>query len=108
MTDTTRIRAAAPPDVCFVGQDGYLPAEEVRRKIERREVFVATRDSAPVGYLRLEYPWSRVPCIALVWVLPRHRRQGIGRALLRHVEGFLHDRSHRHGTGTWDSRSAAS
>ena len=75
-------------------QDHYLPAEIVRRKIEWLEVIVAELNGDLVGYLRLEYLWSRVPYIALIHVSPEHRRQGIGKALLSYAEEFLRERGH--------------
>lgn len=58
------------------------------------KVIVAERGGIPVGYMRLEYFWSIVPYIALIWVLPEHRRQGAGKATLRYVEDHLRDRGH--------------
>ena len=89
------IRVATPADLNFVQQDGPLPAETVRRKIECREVFVAETGGSLVGYVRLEYLWSAVPYIALIRVLPQHRRQGIGKALLAYTEAFLRGQAHK-------------
>lgn len=88
------IRLATSSDLDFVQQDGYIPAEVVRRKIEWQEIFVACRNNSPVGYLRLEYLWSLVPYIALIHVLPEYRRQGAGKALLHFIEEFLQSRGH--------------
>jgi len=95
MTGKIEVRLANLTDLDFVQQDGYIPTEIVKRKIEWNEVIVAVRGGSLVGYVRLEYLWSLVPYIALVWVLPEHRRQGVGRALLQFIEEFLHERGHR-------------
>jgi ribosomal protein S18 acetylase RimI-like enzyme len=87
-------RFAVPADLDFVRQDRHLPPEVVRRKIEGREVVVAELDGGPVGYLRLEYLWSKVPYVELIRVAPEYRRRGVGRALLTSVEGFLRERGH--------------
>ena len=89
------IRVATPADLNFVQQDGPLPAETVRRKIECREVFVAETGGSLVGYVRLEYLWSAVPYIALIRVLPEHRRRGVGKALLAYTEAFLRGQAHK-------------
>ncbi|HEY42148.1 MAG TPA: GNAT family N-acetyltransferase [Dehalococcoidia bacterium] len=86
------IRFATPSDLDFVKQDGYIPAEVVKRKIEWQEVLVASKDTTLVGYLRLEYLWSLVPYIALIYVTPEHRRQGVGITMLHFVEEFLRNR----------------
>jgi len=58
----------------------------VRRKIEDGAVFIAERSGERVGYLRLEYLWTKLPYIELIRVLEPHRRVGVGRALLAFVE----------------------
>ncbi len=87
-------RFAGTDDLEFVRQDEYVLPEVVRRKIEWQEVVVAELDGSPVGYVRLEYLWSKVPFIELIRVLPEHRRRGVGKALLTFVEWFLRERGH--------------
>jgi N-acetylglutamate synthase-like GNAT family acetyltransferase len=94
MTGETVVRWATLYDVDFVGQDRFIPTDVVRRKIEWQEVVVAERAGRRVGYLRLEYLWSMVPFIALITVLPAHRRRGVGRAMLGYVEAHLTDQGH--------------
>ena len=122
MTEKIEVRFANLGDLDFVGQDGYIPTEVVKRKIVWNEVVVAVRDCGLVGYLRLEYLWSLIPYIALIWVLPEHRRQGVGKAIVHFIEEFLrgrghntlysssqvNDQNHRRGTATWDLRNVAS
>lgn len=88
------VRYATHADLEFVSQDGYVPTGTVRRKIEAREVLVAEQESAPVGYARIEYLWSKLPYIALIRVLPASRRAGVGRALLRFLEEELRAAGH--------------
>lgn len=80
------VRTATENDLSFVAQDGYLPDPIVRRKVNEGDVFLALRANEPVGYLRLEWLWSKLPYIELVRVVEPHRRAGVGRALLAHVE----------------------
>ena len=95
MTEEIIVRFATLDDLDFVARDHYVPTEVVRRKIEQQEVIVAERRGSPVGYARLEYLWSRVPYIALIWVLPEHRRQGAGKAMLRFMEDYLRENGHQ-------------
>jgi N-acetylglutamate synthase-like GNAT family acetyltransferase len=89
------VRHATFDDLDFVSQDGYIPAEVVRRKIEWREVVVAERGERPVGYARLEYLWSSVPYLALIRVTPpAERGRGVGRALIGYLEEFLRRAGH--------------
>lgn len=94
MTKETDVRFATLADLDFVQQDGYIPAEVVKRKIEWQEVIVAERDGSLVGYARFEYLWSLVPYLALIHVLPEHRHQGVGKEILRFLEESLRDRGH--------------
>ena len=103
MSDETVIRFARVDDLDFAYQDGYIPPEVLNRKIEAQtalnsdrieDVVIAEWNGRRVGYVRLEYLWSIVPYIALIQVLPEYRRQGVGKALLRFIEIFLHDAGH--------------
>jgi len=55
-------------------------------KLMAKFVYIAFRGDRPVGYLRLQWLWSKLPYVELVLVLEPHRRTGVGRALLAHVE----------------------
>ena len=88
------VRLANLDDLSFVTSDGYVAADVVQRKIIDNEVFVAERDGERLGYLRLEYLWSRVPYIALIRVAEPRRRQGAGRALLGNLETVLLQQGH--------------
>ena len=86
MANDLTVRLATMDDLDFVAQDGHIPSEVVAGKIGRDEVVVAERDGESVGYARIEFLWSVVPYIALIWILEPHRRQGVGTAILEHLE----------------------
>jgi len=88
------VRFAVLADLGFVRRDGFIPQEVIARKVAQSEVFVAEAGGQPVGYLRLEYLWSLVPYVALIWVKLGCRRQGVGRAMLAFVEEFLRQNGH--------------
>lgn len=103
MSNEIVIRFARTDDMDFAYQDGYVPAEMLKRKIEAHtalgpdrieDIVVAEWDGERVGYVRLEYLWSIVPYMALIQVLPEYRRRGVGTALLRFVETFLGEGGH--------------
>ena len=103
MSDEIVVRFARLDDLDFAYQDGYIPAEVLRRKIDAHialnpdrieDVVIAEWNGERVGYVRLEYLWSIVPYIALIQVLPEYRRQGVGKALIRFIEIFLRDAGH--------------
>jgi ribosomal protein S18 acetylase RimI-like enzyme len=88
------VRLAAQADLDFVSADGYIPKEIVARKIDWGEVIVAEVDGQRASYLRLEYLWSIVPYIALIWVMPEQRRRGIGQAMLTFASDVLRQKGH--------------
>lgn len=94
MAEGISVRFAERDDLEFVGREGRVAADVLRRKVEWREVVVAEQGGELVGQLRLEYLWSVVPCIALVIVARGRRRAGVGKAMLRFTEEFLRGRGH--------------
>lgn len=88
------VRFAVLSDLDFVSRDRFIPQEVVARKIELAEVIVAEKDGQLAGYLRLEYLWSLVPYVALIWVTPERRKQGIGRAMIAFAGEFLRQDGH--------------
>ena len=66
------------------------PATSIRKKLALQPdlFFVATIDGAVVGTVMGGYDGHR-GWIYSVAVLPRHQRQGIGTALIRHLESAL-------------------
>ena len=103
MSNGILIRFARRDDLDFAYQDGYISTEMLKRKIDAQlalnpdrieDVVIAERNGKRVGYVRLEYLWSIVPYISLIQVLPEYRRQGVGKALLRFIETFLHEIGH--------------
>ena len=85
------VRAAEGRDLAFVSQDGHVEPTVAERKIGQNEVFVAELDGVSAGYVRIEYLWSIQPYLSLIHVLEPHRRRGVGRALLAHVENVPRD-----------------
>ena len=103
MSEEIVIRFARLDDLEFAYQDGYIPAEALKRKIETQtalnpdhieEIVIAEWNGKRVGYVRLEYLWSIVPYIALIQVLPEYRRRGVGKALIRFIATFLREAGH--------------
>ena len=103
MSGELAIRFARVDDLDFAYQDGYIPAEILKSKIEAQlalnpdcieDVVIAEWNGKRVGYVRIEYLWSIVPYIALIRVLPEYRRQGVGKALIRFIETFLCEAGH--------------
>jgi N-acetylglutamate synthase-like GNAT family acetyltransferase len=96
MADQIEVRFANQMDLdeCITLDHPTIPAEVIKRKVEQGEIIVAEKAGQLVGYLRLEYLWSTVPYIALIWVVEDQRQQGIGSAMLRYLENVLREQGH--------------
>lgn len=103
LSEGISVRFAAPADLNFLQPRARVPAKVMRRKVEWQEIIVAESGGNLVGALHLEYLWSSVPYIVLIYVVPEHQRRGVGKALLRFVEAFLSGQGH----GTLYSSSQA-
>jgi GNAT superfamily N-acetyltransferase len=79
------IRIAAAADLEFLCRNDDLPPEIIARKIDLEEMFVAEQSGIPIGHLRLEYLWSKIPYIGLIRLLEPWRRRGTGKALVLFV-----------------------
>lgn len=90
------VRFATRSDlVRCVAFDPTVGREVLTRKIEVDEVLVAESAGEIVGYLRLEYLWSKLPFLGLIHVHEDHRSVGVGRAMLGFLENFVREHGHR-------------
>ena len=71
-----------------------MTEQVVRHKIVNDEIVVAEIDGQLIGYVRLEYLWSTIPYIGVIWVIEDYRHEGIGRRLLDFVVQFLSERGY--------------
>jgi GNAT superfamily N-acetyltransferase len=89
------VRFAGPEDLewCVVSDD-HVTEQVIRHKIVNDEIIIAELDGQPIGYLRLEYLWSNIPYIGVIWVVELYRKEGIGRKILNFLEDYLRSRGH--------------
>lgn len=95
LSEETKIRFARPADREFLEENSYISNEVLARKIEWQEMIVAERGGDLVGFIQLEYLWSKVPYIALIRVMPEYRGQGTGGRLLEFAGEFLRANGHK-------------
>ncbi len=89
------VRFAGPEDLewCVV-EDSHVTELVIRNKIVNDEIVIAELDGQPIGYLRLEYLWSNIPYIGVIFIIELYRNDGIGRKILSFLEEFLRSRGH--------------
>ena len=86
----TRIRFARRSDLPYLETERRgIPRDRLERKITGREFIVAERAGGLVGILDLEFVQPEEPYMSLIRVDAKHRREGIGTALLAFAEEHL-------------------
>jgi N-acetylglutamate synthase-like GNAT family acetyltransferase len=86
------IRFGCSADYDFsIAVDNYINKNILNWKLENQEIIVAEYNDELVGYIRLEYLWSKVPYIGLILIKESSRRLGIGRKMLEFLELYLKD-----------------
>ncbi|AKI97261.1 GNAT family N-acetyltransferase [Kosmotoga pacifica] len=89
------VRFVTEEDLAFcLSIDNELPEPLLREKLKKNELLILLRGNEPVGYLRLEYLWHKVPYIGLIYVLREHRGHGGGRKMLGFLESYLKLKGH--------------
>ncbi|MFW9800149.1 MAG: GNAT family N-acetyltransferase [Candidatus Thorarchaeota archaeon] len=84
------VRFGEPRDLEWcVAEDPLANEMLMREKIMKDEIFIAELDGEPIGYLRLEFLWARVPYIGLVFIIEAYQHEGIARMLLDRLESHL-------------------
>lgn len=86
------VRFANPDDLAYISEDGYTDRKLNLRKIDAEEVFLLLVDKKPAGYLKLEFLWSAVPYIGLIWIDEPYRKHGYSKDLLSFAEKHLRER----------------
>ncbi|MFW9975471.1 MAG: GNAT family N-acetyltransferase [Candidatus Thorarchaeota archaeon] len=89
------VRFAGPEvlEWCVV-EDVQVTEQVIRHKIINDEIIIAELDSQPIGYLRIEYLWSNIPYIGVIFVIDDYRNEGIGGKILTFLEDYLRSRGH--------------
>ena len=83
-----------------VGFEGPMPAEQVRtwltRLGEQGAVFLCLIDDRVVGFSALDFDTQQPETAVLgVWMLPEHRRKGLGTTLAQYALDFARERGYR-------------
>jgi len=95
ITDQIEIRFAQQDDLNWcVDLDRQVGEEIIKHKIEVSEIIVVELKGKLIGYLRLEYMWSKVPYMSLILLQKEHQGHGIGRAVLEYLETYLREKGY--------------
>ncbi|XID94835.1 GNAT family N-acetyltransferase [Paenibacillaceae bacterium WGS1546] len=76
--------------IAVFARDPQISAHLLIWKLQNQEIILAIDEKAGlIGYLRLEYLWSKYPYIGLIVVQPDYRGRGIGANLLAFAQDHL-------------------
>ena len=89
------IRFATEDDLNAVRRFDPVAKSILRSKAGAKELILAFSGSEPIGYLRLEYLWSKIPYIGLIVVKEDLRGHGVGKKILRFLEDYLRAKGHK-------------
>lgn len=89
MTSTRKAKRGDVESICscdHIAQEDDGRKEFIRRAVASGDCFVALKHDKIVGYGVLEYWFYGNGIVSMLMVHPEHRRQGIGNALMEHME----------------------
>jgi len=66
--------------------DPHIEDERLREALKDKRVWIAWENDHIVGWLRFSWFWSSIPFMDMLYILEKHRRQGIGQALVKEWE----------------------
>lgn len=93
--DRVEVRLGGDSDVRWCAEmEPEVPEDLVTSAVSAKDVVVAERDGDLLGYLRLEWFWSRIPYIAMIRVKESFRGAGIGKQMLAFLEQRLIEDGH--------------
>jgi N-acetylglutamate synthase-like GNAT family acetyltransferase len=96
MQDAADVRLATHADLTTCSSFDHTAGNTaIQYAIDQQAVVLAERNGKTIGYLRLEFLWSRVPYIALVMVIEDYRGQGVSRSMLDFIESQLRTNGHK-------------
>lgn len=75
-------------EACFVF-DHSDRQDIIENKINMNEIILAERNGEIIGYLKLEYIWSKLPYLSLILLNSEFRGRGIGTLMLNYLVDFL-------------------
>ena len=76
----------------FRENDHHVGSEWIERCLNHAEYILAVEGHNTNGFLRFSLFWGKIPYMDLIWVVPNHRRQGLGTALLGFWEREMRQR----------------
>lgn len=89
------IRLADAQDFALLAKyDQHISPEELRRKLDRSEVMIATDNGIFAGWMRWNFFWDEIPFLNMLYLLEPYRGKGHGRAMMDAWENRMRTEEH--------------
>ncbi len=79
----------------LLAAERLIPEEKLLAALEQQRILVAVQEEALMGWLRFGWFWDSLPFMNLLFILPRYRRQGVGKKLVACWEAQMKILGHR-------------
>lgn len=83
------VRFANNNDLNWLAKNDDISKHIIKRKTGQKEIIVAQLQKKLIGHIRVEFLWSKVPCIGVIRVDKNHQKQGVGKSLIQFLESHL-------------------
>lgn len=89
------IRLADAQDFALLAKyDQHISPEELRRKLDRSEVMIATDNGIFADWMRWNFFWDEIPFLNMLYLLEPYRGKGYGRAMMDAWENRMRAEGH--------------
>lgn len=89
------IRLADAQDFALLAKyDQHISPEELRRKLDRNEVMIATDNGIFAGWMRWNFFWDEIPFLNMLYLLEPYRGKGHGRVMMDAWENRMRAEGH--------------
>lgn len=76
-------------DFCIQRDFSIKTRQELTKKLDDQELIIASKSKYPIGYLRWEKLWGKIPYMSVINVVDKFQGIGIGTQMLHYLEGFI-------------------
>lgn len=91
-----KIREAIIKDFDILSNlDKHINANQLKNKIESKEIFVLLNDNKIIGYLRYNLFWDEHPFMNMLFLLSDYRKMGFGKKIVSYWEQEMKEKGYK-------------
>jgi len=90
------IAYATLADIEFLKKnDSHINKQQLKKKIQEKEVIIAQVSGVSVGWLRFGFLWDIIPFMNMLRILKKYQRKGIGSKIVEFWEQEMRKKKYR-------------